>query len=61
MKLSNLKGFATHSDLLEYYILPEVKSTEVDEIVALTAVCQLSRDKRANIYTYNKYALGSNS
>ena len=52
--------FATHSDLLEYYLLPEAKSIEV-EIVALTTVRQLSRDKRTNIYTYNKYALGSNS
>lgn len=53
-------GYAVTSsvDIIESSYLPEIKSAQQAELIALTRACQLARDQVANIYTDSRYALG---
>ena len=45
-------------DILESSSLPEIKSAQQAELIALIQACQLAKDHIANIYTDNYYAFG---
>ena len=43
-------------DIIENFYLPETKSAQQAELIALTLACQLAKEQITNIYTDSHYA-----
>lgn len=43
---------------VEYKLLPEIKSAQLAELIALTRIYQVQKNKRANIYTDSGHGFG---